>query len=227
MDGILVINKPAGLTSHDVVLKIRRKTQQQKVGHAGTLDPIATGVLILVLGKATKLVSRLINQDKEYDVTFTLGLKTDTGDITGKIIDQKEVNHLDLEELKNTLAKFRGLLWQTPPMVSAKKYRGRPLYIYARQGKVIPREPKQIHIYQLKLKKINLPQISLHVHCSKGTYIRTLCEDIGSILGLGGCASQIHRTKSGNFSIKQAISLADFLNLDQAAIAKRLLTPVC
>jgi len=227
MDGILLINKPAGLTSHDVVLRIRRKTHQQKVGHAGTLDPLATGVLIMVLGKATKLVNKLINDDKEYDVTFTLGVKTDTGDISGKILDKKEIIDINQQKIAAALQKFRGPLLQTPPMVSAKKHRGRPLYKYARQGKVIPREPKKIHIYKLELKDIDLPHISLHVHCSKGTYIRTLCEDIGSILGPGGCASKIHRTRSGKYSIEQTTSLVDLLNMTQADIGKRLLTSVC
>jgi len=225
-DGILIINKPDKLTSHDVVLKIRHKTKQRKVGHAGTLDPLATGVLILVLGRATKLVSKLINQDKEYEVTMRLGIKTNTGDITGKTIEQHEVGTIDRENLEQLLLKFQGEQLQTPPMVSAKKHKGRPLYKYARQGKVIFREPKQINIYQLKLEEIKLPEISLYVSCSKGTYIRTLCEDIGSSLGPGACASRIHRTRSGNFNIEQAIDLDELLKMDLAEIKKRLITSI-
>lgn len=223
MNGILIINKPPGLTSHDVVLKLRRKTGQPKIGHAGTLDPLATGVLILVLGHCTKLVNQLINQDKEYDVTLTLGIQTNTGDITGKIQQEKPVKDIDTPKIKNTLAEFKGEQLQTPPMISAKKYKGRPLYKYARQGKIIPRAPKKIHIYQIALGTINLPEINMHVHCSKGTYIRTLCEDIGNKLGPSGCASRIHRTKSGSFDIQQALELDKVLDMEQTDIQKQLM----
>ena len=223
MDGILIIDKPQWLTSHDVVLKLRRKLNQQKIGHAGTLDPIATGVLVLVLGRATKLVSKLINHDKIYEVCLTLGLKTDTGDITGKIIDKKEIPaDLDIDHARNTLNKFHGQLTQIPPMVSAKKYKGRPLYKYARQGKTIPREPKSIHIYSLTIGNIRIPEISFAVHCSKGTYIRTLCEDIGSALGLCGCANKIRRIKNGPFVISQATQLDELLQFNPEQIKEYL-----
>lgn len=223
MDGILIINKPQWLTSHDVVLKLRKKLGQQKIGHAGTLDPIATGVLVLVLGKATKQVTKLINQDKSYDVTLVFGIKTDTGDITGKILDKKEVKDIDISKIKEIFNKFQGQLMQTPPMVSAKKYKGKPLYKYARQGKIIPRAPKQIYIYSITLNEIKLPEISFSVHCSKGTYIRTLCEDIGEIIGLGACANRIHRTKSGPFTIEMAIDLDKILTYDTEEIKKHLI----
>ena len=221
MDGILIIDKPKGLTSHDVVLEVRRKIGQQQVGHTGTLDPIATGILILALGRATKLASKLTNQDKEYEVKLTLGIKTDSGDITGKILKHKEIHNVNISEIKKSLSKFQGPLFQIPPMVSAKKYKGQPLYKYARQGKTVPRSPKQIHIYKLELHNINIPEISFSVHCSKGTYIRTLCEDIGCDLNTLGCASWIRRIKNGQFTIDQAITLDKFLNLDLEQIKEK------
>ena len=223
MDGLLIIDKPQWLTSHDVVLKLRKKIGQQKIGHAGTLDPLATGVLILVLGKATKIVSKLINQDKVYEVTLMLGISTDTGDITGKITEKQDIQNIDQTLIKNTLNKFQGHLIQTPPMVSAKKYKGRPLYKYARQGQIIPRTAKDIHVYSLVINNINIPEISFTVNCSKGTYIRTLCEDIGKSLGIGACASRIHRTKSGFFNIQQAVTLDKLLSLDMEEIKKHLI----
>lgn len=226
MDGIVIVDKPQWLTSHDVVLKLRKRINQQRIGHAGTLDPIATGVLVLVLGKATKLVPRLINQDKEYEVTLTLGIKTDTGDIMGKIINKKEVKDIDESRIKEAFSKFQGQLNQTPPMVSAKKYKGKPLYKYARQGKIIPRSPKQINIYSISLKEINLPEISFSVHCSKGTYIRTLCEDIGDAIGPCACANKIRRIKSGPFTIEMATNLDKLLSLDIEEIKKYLISPV-
>ena len=222
MDGILIIDKPKGLTSHDIVLKVRRKIGQQKVGHAGTLDPSATGVLVLALGKTTKLVSKLTNQDKKYGVTLRLGIKTDTGDITGKKIEEKEVGNIDEQTIKNVLLKLTGTIMQTPPMISAKKYKGRPLYKYARQGKIIPREPKQIHIYKIKLNEVKLPEVSFDVHCSKGTYIRTLCEDIGNSLNTLGCASRIRRLKNGSFTLDQAIPLQAFLDLDEEKLKEKI-----
>lgn len=225
MDGILIIDKPQWLTSHDVVLNLRKKLGQQRIGHAGTLDPIATGVLVLVLGKATKLVPRLINQDKIYEVILTLGIKTDTGDITGKVLKKQEVQNIELSTIKDAFNKFQGQLIQTPPMVSAKKYKGKPLYKYARQGKIIPRSPKQIHIYSITLEEANLPEASFTVHCSKGTYIRTLCEDIGESIGYGACANKIHRIKSGPFTIEMSTHLDKLLSSNIEDIKKLLINP--
>jgi tRNA pseudouridine55 synthase len=225
MDGILIIDKPQWLTSHDVVVKLRKKLGQQKIGHAGTLDPLATGILIVVIGKATKLVPQLINHDKAYDVSMTLGLKTDSGDITGKILKKEEIHYMETARLKEAFNKFIGEIDQIPPMISAKKHKGRPLYKYARQGKVIPRAPKKINIYAIKMGKVSFPEVSFTVDCSKGTYIRTLCEDIGDILGIGACASKIRRTKSGQFIIDQAISLDTLLSLSTEEIKKHLISP--
>lgn len=220
MDGILIVDKPQWLTSHDVVLKLRQKLGQQKIGHAGTLDPMATGLLVLVLGKTTKLVSKLINQDKVYEVTLILGIKTDSGDITGKILKKNEIQDIDISKIEKVFGRFQGQLAQTPPMISAKKYKGRPLYKYARQGKIIPRAPKQIHIYSLSLGEIKLPEISFSVHCSKGTYIRTLCEDIGDAIGPDACANKIRRLKSGPFTIEMATPLDKLLSYDIEEIKK-------
>jgi len=218
MDGIIVIDKPKGLTSHDIVLRARHKINQQKIGHTGTLDPMATGVLILVLGKSTKLVTKFANQDKKYEVTLRFGIKTDTADITGKVIEHKEIENINNEIIEDILSTFQGKILQTPPMVSAKKYKGKPLYKYARQGKIVERKAKEIHIYSIELNYIKLPELSFKVHCSKGTYIRTLCEDIGQAMGTCACASSIRRTKSGIFSIDQAITLYNFINLSMNQI---------
>jgi tRNA pseudouridine55 synthase len=223
MDGILIIDKPQWLTSHDVVLKLRKKTGQQKIGHAGTLDPLATGILVMVLGNATKLVPKLINHDKTYEVCMTLGLKTDSGDITGKTIKKDEVENIDSSKLEKAFIKFTGEIDQTPPMVSAKKHKGKPLYKYARQGKIIPREPKKINIYSITMHKVEIPEVSFTVDCSKGTYIRTLCEDIGDFLDIGACANKIRRIKSGQFTIEQALPLDTLLSYDTEEIKKHLI----
>lgn len=225
MDGILIIDKPQWLTSHDVVLKLRQKLGQQKIGHAGTLDPLATGILVMVIGQATKLIPKLINHDKTYEVCMTLGLKTDSGDITGKTIKKQEIMDIDTSKIKEVFSKFTGEIDQIPPMISAKKHKGRPLYKYARQGKIIPRIPKKINIYSIKIEKIVMPKISFIVDCSKGTYIRTLCEDIGETLGIGACANKIRRIKSGQFTIEQALSLNTVLSYDIEEIKKHLILP--
>lgn len=224
MNGILIVDKPQWLTSHDIILKLRRKINQQRIGHTGTLDPIATGILVLVLGRATKLVSKFINHDKVYEVTLTLGIQTDTGDTTGKVIKEMEVPSISPEQVNDVLKIFQGAIKQTPPMVSAKKFKGRPLYKYARQGKTIHREPKDITIHSIIVKQIKLPEISFEVHCSKGTYIRTLCEDIGKTLECVGCASKIRRIKNGPFTINQAIELEKLLSLDNEQIMDLLIS---
>lgn len=223
MDGILIVDKPSGLTSHDVVLKVRKKIRQQKVGHTGTLDPVATGVLVIVIGRATKYVRYLTNQDKLYRVRLRLGLRTDTGDIEGQIIEEKPAGKIPQSLIEEVFLKFKGEVLQVPPMVSAKKYRGKPLYKYARKGVVVPRSPKKVFIQDINVEKVNLPEIDFTVHCSKGTYIRTLCEDIGNALGTGGCAVEIRRLRSGPFGIEQAIKLDRFLSMERQEIEKILL----
>ena len=213
MDGIILKNKQKNYTSHDVVNKVKKITKS-KVGHTGTLDPNATGVLPLLLGNATKISKYLINHDKEYEVLLQLGTKTDTADAEGKIIEEKDVNidSLSEENVKKVLSTFLGKQKQMPPMYSAIKVNGKKLYQYARQGQEVEIKPREIEIYKIKL--INLDkkqkQISLVVSCSKGTYIRSLCEDIADRLGTVGFMKELNRTKVGEFNIKDCVTIEEF-----------------
>ena len=213
MDGIILINKEKNYTSHDVVNKVKKITKS-KVGHTGTLDPNATGVLPLLLGNATKISKYLINHDKEYEVLLQLGTKTDTADAEGKIIEEKDVNidSLSEENVKKVLSTFLGKQKQMPPMYSAIKEKKKKLYQYARQGQEVEIKPREIEIYEIKL--INLDkkqkQISLVVSCSKGTYIRSLCEDIADRLGTVGFMKELNRTKVGEFNIKDCVTIEEF-----------------
>jgi len=207
MDGILVIDKPKGITSHDVVDIIRKKFNIRRVGHAGTLDPMGTGVLILLIGKATKLSSKLVQDDKEYIATLFLGTRTDTQDSTGAALERKTVDDIDKEIIKSTFKDFLGQQKQVPPMVSAKKYKGEKLYKLAREGKTVPRDPCNITIHEIELLNVVIPEIVFRVRCSKGTYVRTLCEDIGRTLNYPAHMSALTRTRSGRFSLEEAKSL--------------------
>lgn len=207
MDGILVINKPSGITSHDVVDIIRKRFNIREVGHAGTLDPMATGVLIVLIGKATRLSNTFIRDDKEYLATLFLGKRTDTQDSTGRVIEEKDVDGLDVDLLRKTLDSFSGEIEQIPPMVSAKRYKGKRLYHLARKGKFVPRDPCRVRIYKIELLDFNLPEIVFRIVCSKGTYVRTLCEDIGKSLGYPAHMSALVRTRSGKFLLERASNL--------------------
>lgn len=211
LDGILIIDKPAGITSHDVVAKVRRALKTKRVGHTGTLDPLATGVLVVCVEKATKLVNYLTCDEKTYEVEMKFGIKTDTGDITGKIIDEDTNYDIDMNKIKRTLDKFIGKQEQIPPMYSAIKVNGKKLYSYAREGIKIEIEPRSIEIYNIELMNINKEekQISFRVSCSKGTYIRSLCEDIAEKLGTVGYMKDLKRTKVGDFEIKEAITIEE------------------
>lgn len=209
MDGILIIDKPQGLTSHDCVKKIRETFNIKKVGHAGTLDPMATGILILLLGKATRLFPDFSGFDKEYKATLTLGITTETGDIEGNIVKSQPYDYVKLERLLEVFDKFQGETEQIPPMVSALKYKGKKLYQLARKGIVIPRSPRKIFIHSLIMEKYNPPEIEFKVKCSKGTYIRKLGEDMGDLLGCGGCISRLRRIMAGPFGIEEAIKLEE------------------
>ena len=184
MDGIIIINKEKEYTSHDVVAKVKKILNEKKVGHTGTLDPNATGVLPILLGKGTKLSKYLINHNKIYEATLKLGEKTDTADIEGKIIEEKDVKkeNLSEENIAKILQEFIGKSKQVPPMYSAIKVNGKKLYEYARKGQTIEIKPREIEIYAIELLNINNNEITFRVHCSKGTYIRTLCEDIAEKL---------------------------------------------
>lgn len=207
IDGVLVVNKPLDMTSHDVVDAVRRRFNLKRIGHAGTLDPMATGVLVILIGKSTKLSESFMHEDKEYIATIYFGKRTDTQDSTGRVIEEKELNGLDIDSVKKALFSFLGEGPQIPPMMSAKKYRGKRLYELARKGITVKREPCNIKIYEIELLDYKLPEIVIRVKCSKGTYIRTLCEDIGRSLGYPSHMSALTRSASGRFSLEQAVDL--------------------
>ena len=213
MDGIIIVNKELGYTSNDVV-QIAKKIFNEKVGHTGTLDPMATGVLPLLIGKGTKLSKYLINHDKFYRAKIKLGYKTDTGDREGKIIEEKEVlpTILDREYVVSVLNCFVGKQQQTPPIYSAIKVNGKKLYEYARQGEKVEIKPREINIYNIKLIDIIKDEVEFEVSCSKGTYIRTLCEDIADRLGTVGFMSSLHRIQVGDFNINDAVYIKDLKN---------------
>lgn len=211
LNGIVIINKPKGFTSHDVVQKVKKIIKAKKIGHTGTLDPNATGVLPLLLNQGTKLSKYFINHDKEYEVTLKLGIKTDTLDAEGIVIEEKEINWDKLESVEKVLSSLIGKQQQIPPMYSALKVKGKKLYEYARNGQTIERTPRNIEIYSIDLQEINKKQneIKWKVACSKGTYIRSLCEDIATKLGTIGYMKELNRTKVGNFTLQRAISLEE------------------
>ncbi|MCE0485046.1 MAG: tRNA pseudouridine(55) synthase TruB [Methylacidiphilales bacterium] len=205
-DGVLLINKPGGCTSHDVVDYVRNRFHFKKVGHCGTLDPLATGLLMLVIGRATKIQDLLMAEDKEYAGTMKLGATTDSQDADGKIVEEKPVPTLTREQLDTVFKKYTGDFYQTPPMVSALKQQGVPLYKLARAGKTVEREPRLVHIGSYAIDEVELPLIKFRIQCSKGFYVRTYCHDIGQDLGCGAHLVQLSRLKSGNFSLDRALS---------------------
>ncbi|MCA9395454.1 MAG: tRNA pseudouridine(55) synthase TruB [Candidatus Omnitrophica bacterium] len=208
-EGILVIDKPDGVTSHDVVARVRKRFKMKKVGHAGTLDPLATGVLVVLLGKATKLSNKFTAFDKAYRATMVLGTKTTTADKQGEVIEQRPYDAITPQQLAEVVGRFRGEIQQVPPMYSAVKHKGRKLYELARKGIEVEREPRSVTIHKLLVGEINLPEVKFYVECSKGTYIRQLAADIGDALGCGACISQIQRTKVGRFALEDAVTLED------------------
>lgn len=219
--GFLVINKPNGITSHDVVSIIRKKFGIKKVGHAGTLDPFATGVLVVGINKATRLLEFFQNEKKTYYVKAELGIITDTFDIEGKIQERNEVSQQQISNLKDTCFSFVGEYLQVPPAYSAKKYQGKKLYEYAREGKIINLPPKKVNIYQIANFSQEDREFSFYVEVSSGTYIRSLIMDIGYALGCGAVAKELCRIKSGKFELKDSIlleeaSLGKILKMDEA-----------
>ena len=207
MDGILLINKPQGVTSHDVVDIVRRRLKMKKVGHAGSLDPLATGVLVILLGKTTKLSAKFMDFDKTYEATLTLGATTDTGDSCGKVIKEFSYEGVSEESTRKSFVSFVGDINQVPPMVSAIKYKGEPLYKLARLGIEVKRNPRVVKIYSLDLLNFSLPDISFKVRCSKGTYVRTLGEDIAKSLDCGGHISKITRVGIGPLTLQKCITV--------------------
>ena len=217
INGIININKEKDFTSHDVVAKLRGILKQKKIGHTGTLDPNARGVLPVCLGKATKLCDLLTDKDKTYKAVLLLGIETDTQDTTGKIISEidseKIIKDTDLDQLKKVIYSFIGEYDQIPPMYSALKVNGQKLYDLARAGIEVERKARRVNIRSITINKIELPRVEFTVQCSKGTYIRTLCSDIGNILGYGGCMEELLRTKVERFNIENALTLSQVENL--------------
>lgn len=205
--GILNVYKEKGYTSHDVVAKLRGITGQKKIGHTGTLDPEATGVLPVCLGKGTKLCGLLTDEDKTYETVLLLGKTTDTQDIFGEVLAERSITSLTEEAVKEAVFSFWGEYAQIPPMYSALKVNGKKLYELARSGQVVERKARQVKIYDIRLMEMNLPRVRMSVTCSKGTYIRTLCHDIGERLGCGGCMEELVRIRVGRFDIAESMTL--------------------
>jgi tRNA pseudouridine55 synthase len=223
-DGVLLVDKAAGMTSHDVVAIVRRRLQMKKVGHCGTLDPIATGLLLLTLGRGTKIQDLLMSEDKEYSGTMILGQTTDTQDSAGKVTQERLVPPMDEATVRAAFEKFAGDFYQMPPMVSAIKQGGVPLYKLARQGKTVEREPRLVHVYRYSIDRLALPEIDFTVVCSKGFYVRTYAHDIGEELGCGAHLKNLRRTKSGRFSVDGAITVEELKNFEPVDILPRILT---
>ena len=222
-DGVLLVDKPPRLTSHDVVDRLRRHFGFHKVGHCGTLDPAATGLLIIVLERATKLQERLMLDDKTYEGTLQLGIATDSQDADGEIIAEKPVPPLTAADIEAVFAKFTGDIQQMPPMVSAKKIGGVALYKLARKGKTVERELRNVHIYNFQLLNFESPRAEFRVTCTKGTYVRTICHDIGELLGCGGHLATLRRTRSGRFDVKDAHKLDELLLLNRQELQPRII----
>ena len=224
MDGILIVDKPQGCTSHDVVDFIRRKFGLKKVGHAGTLDPMATGVLVILIGKYTKSSASFLSADKEYDATLMLGATSDTLDAWGNITPSKPIfgtgsgNICGKKEIEEAFNKFLGEIGQVPPSYSAVRFKGKKLYELARRGINVKVEPRKVTIKEMNIYKINMPEVSFTVRCSKGTYIRQLSADIGSAMGCGAYLSRLRRTRSGDFTISEAISIEKLRSFDSEGL---------
>ena len=222
-DGALLIDKPCGPTSHDVVAAVRRKFQIEKVGHAGTLDPNATGLLILLLGKGTKLSERLMSSDKVYEGTAKFGEATDSYDSDGEITSSLPVPPLTLDEINQYASEFEGDIMQTPPMVSAVKKDGVPLYKLARKGVEVERKPKLIHVYKYRFTSYEEPLGKCRVACTKGTYVRSLVHELGEKVGCGAHLTQLRRITSGRFDVEDSISLDAALELSENDLGKRVI----
>jgi len=221
-NGVLLVDKCAGMTSHDVVNLLRRKLKIKKIGHAGTLDPGATGLLIMLIGKATKLSTEFLNLDKVYSVVLRLGVKTKTADMQGEIIETNDVPQFSPDYIQEKFSSFKGEQVQIPPMVSAKKINGKKLYVLARKGIEVERKPQKIEISSLEILKIKLPEIFFVMRCSKGTYVRTLCEDIGESFGCGACMHRLRRISIGKYCVEQALSIDKILQLSEEQIEEHL-----
>lgn len=223
MDGILLVDKPPGVTSFGVVDRLKNRFSLKKIGHGGTLDPPATGLLVVLVGRATKSASGILEGDKLYRAELLFGRTTDTQDTTGKTIRQADYSAVTEKKLRSALDCFRGEIDQVPPMVSALKFRGRRLYELARMGVEVSRPVRRVVVREIELTYLSLPAAGLMVRCSKGTYIRTICHDLGEKLGCGACLAGLRRLVSGPFRIEDAMPLDRLLELDREALGKLLL----
>ena len=224
--GILNIYKEKGYTSHDVVAKLRGITGQRKIGHTGTLDPKAEGVLPVCLGRATKVCDLLTDRDKTYEAVLLLGIRTDTQDVTGTVTDRGDIQGITREMVEQAAHKYVGEYDQIPPMYSALKVNGKKLYELAREGKTIERKARRVRIYELEILEEALPRVRLRVRCSKGTYIRTLCDDIGADLGCYGCMEALLRTSVGPFALEEACRLEKVASAVKAGELGKMLCPI-
>lgn len=224
--GILNVYKEKGFTSHDVVAKLRGIVGQKKIGHTGTLDPDAVGVLPVCLGKATKLCDLLTEKDKTYETVLLLGKATDTQDISGTVLAEKSMDGITEEMVREVIRSFVGVYDQIPPMYSALKVNGKKLYELAREGIEIERKARRVEIFRIVIKEITLPRIRMEVSCSKGTYIRTLCHDIGEKLGCGGCMEELIRTQVSSFHIEDSLTLAQIAQKKEEGKLKEIPLPI-
>ena len=214
MDGIVIVDKPQGWTSQDVTARLRRVFGTRRIGHGGTLDPMATGVLPVFVGRATRAVEFFEHAEKNYETVLRLGITTDTEDMTGTVLTEENVSFTE-EQLQETLAAFRGEILQVPPMYSALKVNGQKLCDLARKGKTVERQPRPITIHELTLVERGENTLRLRVRCSKGTYIRTLCKDIGEKLGCGGCMESLRRVAAGEYTVDEAVPLQTLLDTEE------------
>lgn len=225
ISGVINVYKEAGFTSHDVVAKLRGILHQKKIGHTGTLDPEAEGVLPVCLGRATRLCDMLADHDKVYEAVLRLGVATDTQDMTGRVLEEKPVL-VSKEDVCSCIASFVGEQMQVPPMYSALKVNGKKLYELAREGKEVERKARSVHFYEIEILKMELPLVTIRVHCSKGTYIRTLCHDIGAKLGCGGAMQSLLRTRVERFDLADARKLEQIQVYADRGEIQRILVPV-
>ena len=225
MNGIVIVDKPQDWTSQDVTARLRRVFNTRRIGHGGTLDPMATGVLPVFVGRATRGVEFFEHAEKIYEATLRLGVMTDTEDITGTVLEQREVS-ISEDDFLRILPQFRGKIQQIPPMYSALKVNGKKLYELAREGIVIERKARPVTILNIEIKEINLPRVRMEVSCSKGTYIRTLCNDIGEKLAVGGCMKELLRTKVGRFVLEETLTLSDLQKLKEEGRLEEAVFPL-
>jgi tRNA pseudouridine55 synthase len=225
MEGILLVDKPGDHTSHDVVARLRGKLKMKRIGHAGTLDPMATGLLIILVGKATRVSQYLVSLDKEYEGTIEFGKVTDTQDADGEMMETRPVPPFTEEELKAGIRSFLGDQYQTPPMYSAIKIDGVPLYKSARKGEEIEREPRFIRVMSWEITRFGVPRFDFRLRCTKGTYIRTLAHDLGQKLGCGAHLAALRRTATDKFNVSQALTLDQIQAMTLPEIERRLIAP--